>query len=371
VTGEGRFAVDEYLLDDPDAIAERDPGEALLAVSSAPAQLREALFTAGEIDFSELVAEGRPRSIVVAGMGAAGRAGDLLGAVLGNSCPVPILTHRGYGLPGWVGPADLVAVVSYTGTTQETLSAADEAVRRGCRVFTVAGTGSLLADRTEGRGPQALLARGRRRSATSLWALSMPLVVLAGELALGGGGAPAIGDTAEILELMTERYKPTRDAFLNPAKTLAVAIAGRLPIVWGTSAVSGVAAARFASQLAVIAQYPAISGVLPEAGHQQSAGADHRGSAGAGQQMLPVQFILFRDIDEHAQVARRADAARELRTEMGSTVEEITAEGSTPLARLASLAALGDFASVYLALLLGVDPSGPRRAGALRLPDPS
>lgn len=366
MSDEARFVVDEYLLDDPDAIAERDPGEALLAVASAPAQLREALYTAAEIDFSEVAAEGRPRSVVVAGMGAAGRAGDVLASVLGSTCPVSVVTHRGYGLPGWVGPADLVAVVSYSGKTEETLSAADEAVRRGCRLFTVAAPDSPLADRTAGRGPLAALPRSKRRSATSLWALSMPLLVLAGELGLTGGGAAAVGDTAEILETMTERCKPSRDAFLNPAKTLAIGLAGRLPIIWGTSAITGVAAARLASQLAIMAQYPAIYGVLPEAGHRQSAGTDHREHGG-----LPVHFVLLRDTDEHPQVARRADAARELRLEMGSAVTEFTTEGGTPLAKLASLVALSDFAAVYVALLLGVDPSGPRMAGAVALPRPT
>lgn len=366
MSDDARFVVDEYLLDDPDAIAARDPGEALLAVASAPAQLREALFTAGEIDFTEVVSEGRPRSVVVAGMGAAGRAGDVLDAVLGNTCPVPVVTHRGYGLPGWVGPADLVAVVSYSGTTAETLSAADEAVRRGCRLFTVAGADSPLADRTSGRGPLAALPRSKRRSATSLWALSTPLLVLAGKLGLTGGGAASVGDAVEVLELLTERCKPSKDAFLNPAKTLALGLAGRLPIVWGATAITGVAAARWASQLAIIAQYPAIYGVLPEAGHRQAAGTDHREHGG-----LPVHFVVLRDTDEHPQVASRADAARELRLEMGSAVTEFTTEGGTPLARLASLVALGDFAAVYLALLLDVDPSGPRLAGALRLPSPA
>jgi len=270
-----------------------------------------------------------------------------------------VVTHCGFGLPGWVGPADLVVLVSFSGTTEETLSVADEAVRRGCRVFTVAGADSPLAERTAGRGPLATLPRSNRRSATSLWALSLPLVVMAGSFGLGGGGVPAIGNAAETLELMTERYKPTRDAFLNPAKTLALGLAGRLPIVWGASAVSGVAAARFVSQLAVMAQYPAVSGELPEARHRESAGFDRREHGG-----LPVHFVLFRDTEEHPNVARRADAARELRKEMGSMVVEIAAEGSTPLARLASLVSLGDFTSAYLAVLLGVDPSGPRMPGA-------
>lgn len=350
------FVVDEYLLDDAEEIAARDPGEALLAIASAPAQLREAVHNAGEIDFAELVSEGRPRAVVVAGMGAAGHVGDLLAAVLGATCPVPVVTHCDFGLPGWVGPADLVVLVSFSGRTEETLSAADEAVRRGCRVFAVAGADTPLADRTSGRGPIALLPRSNRRSATSLWALSIPLVVMAGEFGLSGGGASAVGDAAETLELMTERYKPTRDAFLNPAKTLALGLAGRLPIVWGASAVSGVAAARFVSQLAVMAQYPAVFGELPEARHRESAGVDRKEHGD-----LPVHFVLFRDSNEHPNVARRADAARELRTEMGSTVLEVAAEGSTPLARLASLVSLGDFTSAYLALLLGVDPSGPRQ----------
>jgi glucose/mannose-6-phosphate isomerase len=51
-------------------------------------------------------------------MGGSGIAGDVLAAVAGPTCPVPVVTHRGYGLPGWVGPVDLVVAVSCSGSTR-------------------------------------------------------------------------------------------------------------------------------------------------------------------------------------------------------------------------------------------------------------
>ena len=70
-------------------------------------------------------------------MGGSGIAGDVLAAVAGPALPVPIVVHRGFGLPGWVGPMDLVIAVSCSGATAETLAALEEAVRRGCRLLVV------------------------------------------------------------------------------------------------------------------------------------------------------------------------------------------------------------------------------------------
>jgi glucose/mannose-6-phosphate isomerase len=346
---------DEYLLDDADAIAAGDPGEMLRAVASASAQVREAAFNADEIDFAELVSEGRPRAIVVAGMGGSAMAGDVLAAVLGTTCPVPVFTHRGYGLPGWVGPADLVTPVSCSGGTEETLSAAEEALRRGCRMFSVGAAGSPLAESTSGRGPFAMVPGGRQPRA-SLWSLAVPLITMAARLGLTRVDAAVYDETADLLDGLTDRYGPARDAFLNPAKTLAVALAGKWPLIWGTSQLAGVAANRFSCQLAENAKSPSTAGVLPEGNHNQVVAFDGpagRESTGS----TPLRLVVMRDENEHAQVARRAEASVELATERGIEVDVINTEGGTPLAHIASLIALGDFTSTYLALLLGLDPT--------------
>ncbi len=103
----------------------------LRQVASSAAQVRSALQATEETDFGELVAAGRPRAIVVSGMGGSGIAGDVLAAVCGTGCPVQIMAVHGYQLPGWVSAADLVIAVSCSGSTEETLAAAEDAVRRG------------------------------------------------------------------------------------------------------------------------------------------------------------------------------------------------------------------------------------------------
>ena len=101
-------AIDETVLDDPDKLSAGDPGAMLRAVATAGAQVREAALRIGEADLTGVVADGRPRAVLVAGMGGSGISGDVLAAVAGVACPVPLVAHRGYRLPGWVGPMDLV-----------------------------------------------------------------------------------------------------------------------------------------------------------------------------------------------------------------------------------------------------------------------
>ncbi|MDT7550218.1 MAG: glucose/mannose-6-phosphate isomerase, partial [Actinomycetota bacterium] len=142
----------DELLDDAGQLDALDPAQMLPAIASGAAQVREAALFAREAGIAALAEDGRPRAVVVCGMGGSGIAGDVLAAVAGPGCPVPVLTHRGYGLPAWVGAADLVVAVSCSGSTEETLSATEEAVRRGCRLLVVAAVDSPL---------EALGARGR------------------------------------------------------------------------------------------------------------------------------------------------------------------------------------------------------------------
>src|SRR5512139_2896374 len=107
--------IDAARLDDPEALSAGDPGEMLRQVASSAAQIREARSLSVDAGIDRLADDGRPRAIVVAGMGGSAISGDVLNAVCGIGCPVPIVTVRGYRLPGWVGPADLVIAVSCSG----------------------------------------------------------------------------------------------------------------------------------------------------------------------------------------------------------------------------------------------------------------
>lgn len=130
----GSRNADEALLDDPEALAANDPGGMLRATAAAGPQIREAMQLVAETDLASLGAEGRPRAVVVAGVGTAARTGDVLAAVAGPRCPVPVLAHRSAGVPGWVGAADVVIAVSASGHSPEALAAAEAAARRGARL---------------------------------------------------------------------------------------------------------------------------------------------------------------------------------------------------------------------------------------------
>jgi glucose/mannose-6-phosphate isomerase len=357
----------EELLDSPSDLDAGDPAGMLRAVASSAAQVREAAVLSAEAGLSRLADEDLPRSVVVLGMGGSGIAGDVLAAVAGPSCPVPVISHRGHGLPLWVGAADLVIAVSCSGTTEETLSALEEAVRRGCRLLVVGAAGSPVeALASRGRGLFVPVPQGRQPRA-SVFALSTPLVVAGDALGLLSCSPEEVEATAVLLEQLAGRNRPDAETVLNPGKTLALSLTGTLPMVWGSSPLAGVAAYRFACQLNENAKTPAAWGVLPEAGHNQVVAFDGPFARGPRDIFADpdedepartrLHLVLLRDTEEHPRVARRAVVARDLARARGVEVSELVAEGLSPFQRLASLVTLGDWASTYLALAEGTDPT--------------
>jgi glucose/mannose-6-phosphate isomerase len=364
---------DDAVLDDPAALAELDRGEMLRAVATAGAQVREALLLVEPEQLALLAEDDRPRAVVVVGMGGSGIAADVAVAVCGRTCPVPVVPHRGHRLPGWVGPMDLVIAVSCSGSTEETLAATAEALRRGARVVTVGAAGSPIAARSDGgRAVHLRVDAPRRMPRAHLWGLAVPVLLVLDAVGLADVPRDLLARTADELDRIAERCGPGVDTLENPAKTLALALAGSLPYVWGASDVANVAAARTVAQLAENAKYPGISGVLTEVHHNQvvvmagvfgSLGGEvaeddiFRDRVDDGPGWPRMRLLVLRDTDELPQVAARAEASHRVAERYAVPSSELHAEGEHPLTRLASLVAPLDLATVYLALLQGVDPS--------------
>lgn len=365
-------SVDAGRLNDPAALAAADPGEMLRQVAGAAAYVRRARLLAAEAGVDRLAADGRPRAVVVTGMGAAGLVGDLLAAICGPGCPVPVVTVRGNLLPGWVGATDLVVAGSRSGRTEETLEAAGQAVRRGCRLLCVGAPDSpLSAVAAHARGVFVPVPAGGA-SRAMLWALAVPPLLAARALGLADVPDDVLERTAERLEEIAHRCRPASESFVNPAKQIAMELAGALPVVWGSSDLAGVAAYRMSCQLNANAKYPCAGGVLPEAGHNQLAVLDGplgASRAGAGEDSgdffrdraddpeVGLHVVLLRDAREHPRVAARREAVVDMASARGVPLTEIRAEGEHALERAATMIALGDYVTVYLAVALGVDPT--------------
>jgi len=374
----GHRVADESLLNDEKSMLGNDPGGMLRATASAGAQVRESAALAAEADLSVLADEGRPRAVVVAGIGTAGLAGSILATVAGHRCPVPIIGHRSAGVPGWVGAADVVIAVSASGRSPEALAAADAAARRGARLVAIGNPDSELQAMAErARSPFIPVPR-RAPARASLWGLAVPVLLAARAIGLVKVNEADLAETATRLDADAERCRPGADSFVNPAKSLALGLAGSIPIVWGSSPLATVAARRFADTLAANARYPVMAGALGEAGRGRVGLLDgvFGGLAESSRDIFAdpgdeaddatrLRLVLFRDgglnpeedADEPVAVEeRRADAAQTLAERRGVRVDVLTAEGGSALERLASLTAVPDFASLYLALAHGLDP---------------
>jgi glucose/mannose-6-phosphate isomerase len=347
-------------LDDAQLVEAADPGGMLRQVASSAAQVRSAVRTCAEVDLSPVTAAGRPRAVVVAGMGGSGIAGDVLAAVVGEASATQVVTTHGYQLPGWVGAADLVIAVSCSGSTEETLTVAIEAARRGTHLVGVGAAGSPLEDvAIQARAPFIpVTSAGMPRS--TLWGLSIPLIAVAEQAGLVEVGEEVYESAAATCEEIAFQCRPTSESFVNPGKSLALDLMGTLPVIWGSSPLAAVAAKRFAAQLNENAKYPGIPGELPEANHNQVVafeGPFAPGTALEASSGFPQRLVLLADQAEHPQVARRRAASAELATERGVRVTELQMTGEHPLQRFASVVPLIDYATVYLGIASGVDPT--------------
>ncbi len=377
----GHRHVDEELIDNPAAMAAADPGEMLRHTAAGGPQLRECLALANEANLNAIAEEGRPRAVVVAGQGTAARTGDILATVAGPRCPVPVIAHRSTGIPGWVGAADVVIAVSASGRSPEALGVANAAARRGARLVAIGAPDSeLQAVAERARAPFIPVPR-RAPARASLWALTVPVLLAARAIGLVKVTEADIAEAAARLDADAERCRPTAELFVNPGKSLAIDLAGSIPVIWGSSPLATVAARRFADTLSANARYPAVAGSLGEAGRGRVGLLDgvYGALAEAGRDIFAdpeneaqeeaqtrLRLVLLRDgglvdddgnTDEPIEVEeRRAEAVQTIAERRGIRLSVITAEGGSALERLASLVAVPDFASVYLALAHGLDP---------------
>ena len=375
----GHREVDLDLLDNPSALVDADRGGMLRATASAGPQVRESAALAAEANLGALADEGRPRAVVVAGVGTAGRTGDLLATVAGPRCPVPVLSHRSAGVPGWVSAADVVIAVSASGRSPEAIAAADAAARRGARLVAIGAPASELQSLAErARAPFIPVPR-RAPARASLWALTVPVLLAARILGLVKLNESDLAETAARLDAEAERCRPGLESFVNPGKSLALDLAKSIPVIWGSSPLATLAARRFADVLAANSRYPAVAGALGEAGRGRvglldgvygglaESDRDIFADPGGEPEPMRLRLVLLRDgglmeeeTDDGEPMAveeRRADAVQNLAERRGVRVSVVTAEGASPLERLASLVAVPDFASVYLGLAHGLDPN--------------
>jgi len=284
------------------------------------------------------------KNVVVLGMGGSAIAGDLLASF----STVPVLTVRDYELPPWVGSETLLIAISYSGETEETLSAFREGLRRTRRAVAVTTGGALAALCEEEEIPWVPVPPGFQPRA-ALAFLLFPLLGCFARLGYVRGNPSKVAD---YLRRLREDCLPEQDE--NMAQKMAQTLFGKVPVIYGARITAAVAY-RWKTQINENAKQPAYWMELPELCHNEIVGYELAGK------IFSQGFVLFlRTSFDHPRVAKRVEILKEVLAARGLPFLEVWGEGEDPLSQALWLLYLGDWVSFYLALLNGVDPTPVR-----------
>jgi len=290
------------------------------------------------------------RAIVVTGLGGSSISGDLLRSYLHAESRVPIMVNRHYSLPAFVGPETLVCAVSYSGNTEETLSAFGEARARGAGLLAITSGGQLAQLAEEWRVP-CVRVTGGLPPRTTLGYLLTPMLVTLARLGLISDQKASIAEAIEVLRDLGAQYRPGIETFRNLPKALARDLHGNFPVIYGVKDLSDAVAYRWRTQLNENSKVLASHQAFPELNHNEV-----EGWQGPLASALEVWVVLLRDNQEFGRIAQQIDLTKAFLQERAAGITEVWSQGQSRLARLFSLLYTGDFTSYYLALLRGVDP---------------
>ncbi len=330
----------------PDVI---DTLDMLGAIRGLPEQIEAATQSAAQVD-GRFPHHDEIENVVVLGMGGSGIAGDVVREVAGPFMPVPVVVHKGYGMPNFISDNTLVFAISFSGNTEETLEAVTEAAAAGGQIVTVSNGGELQAMAAEWGVPHLPIADGIPMPRAGIGAVSMPPLVVLERVGLFPGASAWI-------EAAISQLRKRRDELIapsNPARDLARRIQRELPIVYAGGGLGSVAALRWKNQFNENAKVASFWHQIPELCHNELCGWGQHGDV----TRQVFRLINLRHDFEHPQITRRFDLVNEMLDEVVSEIEEVRAEGEGALAQLFDLVLYGDFVSLYLAYQADVDP-GP------------
>ncbi len=339
------------ILDNPVKIREIDSEKILEAEEMFYQQLLKAKEIAESADIGK-VSGGKYNGVAFLGMGGSGFAGDIIKELVNDDIDIPVEIVKGYKLPSFIKKGWLVISISYSGNTEETISATKQALERECEIIVVCSGGELekfaiVNDKTIIKIPSGMQPRG------AIGYIFFPAYLIMARLNII---SISLDDIDESLSLIREKaglYRREIETGKNPAKKLALEISDYLPIVYGTEGILSAVAYRFKCELNENSKTPSWFNEFPELNHNETVGWE-RLKETTGKFVI----LVFRDNEEWVRIKTRIEITLKLIGQNISKIIEIPVEGKSKLAKALSAMYLGDTASVYLALLYEINP-GP------------
>jgi len=337
------------LLDDP-GMTRLDPSGMLQMILDVPYHCQDARYRV--LNAPPKMNTKGIQGVLVSGLGGSAIGGDVLRTLIWKSAPVSLAVNRHYELPGWVGKSSLVVCSSYSGNTEETLSVFRQACARGAKVLVVSSGGELLALAKRKKLAYCQVPGGLPPRAAFGYSF-ITLLTAFESLGLLPSFEEDFQETLSLLTTLAQRYGGMAPTAKNPAKQLAAFLHGKLPVVYAGADHLDSVAIRWKCQFNENSKQVALAGIVPEMNHNEVLGFSS--PEPLSKKMACV--LLRHPKGDHPQIARRFDILKGILKARTAGVREVSAEGRSLLAQMMSVIYLGDFVSLYLAYLKGVDPT--------------
>ena len=333
------------ILDNANVILQKDPSGALAIAAS---QFRQTAF-----DATILSPEHDDRaitSVVISGMGGSALAGLMIRVLLQSELSIPLEVIRGYNLPSYVNKNTLVIVSSYSGNTEETVSALTEAKQKDAQIAIVAAGGKLIEYATAHNVSHVIMPTGVQPRMAMIYNLKGIFALLTSFDVVSDAWLDTLTELSGWLEQESTNWLPEVPTEHNYAKQLALESIGKTPVFYG-SPLTAPLAYKWKISWNETAKNTAFWNEYPEFNHNEFMGWTSH----------PIEkpFVVF-DIKssfDTPRILQRFELSDRLLSGQRPHAQEISLKGETLLAQLLWGAILADFASIYTAILNGVDPT--------------
>ena len=287
------------------------------------------------------VAPMHPKVVITLGLGGSGIGGDLLRAILADEAPFPVIGVKDYRIPSFLGREALVLACSYSGGTEETLSAYEQAASAGASCVIITSGGDLL-ERAQRRGHPAVVVPKGLPPRAALAYLFIPMLAV-----LHKAGA-----LRSFEEEVRDAARLDVGRFRGKAEGLAGRLVERIPVIYSATPFLEPVAQRWKDQLNENAKTFAAWNTFPELNHNETVGWGVDGSLAR-----LIHVIILHDRAQPARLSQRVAITKEIAFHRAGGLDEFVSEGEHKLSRLLSLILLGDLASWHLAIKRDVDPT--------------
>ncbi len=290
--------------------------------------------------------------IFFTGLGGSAIGADIIKSHLEPQSNIPIEVNRNYTIPGFVNKKTLSFVCSYSGNTEETLSAYKLIRNKGTKIIIITSNGKLSRIACRDNVACITIPKGLPPRLAIGYMIIIPLVILS-KLGLAKNVKADITRTTKLLEqLRDEKLNPNVTPTKNVSKQLAQALFRKYAIIYGSKDYIGSVVTRWRQDLNENSKILCSSHVFPEMNHNEITGWED-----AKNISKDFTIIFLRDKAEHPRVQKRIEISKKLIGKKVKLIIDVTSVGKSLLERIFSLIYIGTFTSFYLAILNNVDPT--------------